>query len=77
MKELKTKTIHYFLHFFLQVLSLKEELFRYETNILTGGAGIRYFGADASGQYREDKVSIYIRAVSTAKWKSLENRLYD
>lgn len=44
----------------------------YETNILTGGAGIRYFGADASGQYREDRVSIYIRAVSTSNGKVLK-----
>ena len=44
----------------------------YETNILSGGAGIRYFGADASGQYREDRVSIYIRAVSTANGKVLK-----
>ncbi len=44
----------------------------YETNILTGGAGFRYFGADVSGQYREDRVSIYIRAVSTANGKILK-----
>lgn len=41
---------------------LEGGIISYETNILTGGAGIRYFGADASGQYREDRVSIYIRS---------------
>ncbi len=51
---------------------LEGGIISYETNILTGGAGIRYFGADASGQYREDKVSIYIRAVSTANGKVLK-----
>lgn len=44
----------------------------YETNIFTGGAGLRYFGADASSQYREDRVSIYLRAVSTGNGKVLK-----
>lgn len=44
----------------------------YETNIFTGGAGVRYFGADASSQYREDRVSIYLRAVSTNNGKILK-----
>jgi curli production assembly/transport component CsgG len=51
---------------------LEGGIISYESNILTGGAGIRYFGADASGQYREDRVSIYIRAVSTANGKVLK-----
>lgn len=37
----------------------------YDANIISGGAGIRYFGAGASGQYRQDRVSIYLRAVSS------------
>lgn len=44
----------------------------YETNVLTGGAGVRYMGVDLSGQYREDRISIYIRAVSTANGKVLK-----
>lgn len=51
---------------------LEGGIISYETNILTGGAGIRYFGASISGQYREDRVSIYIRAVSTANGKVLK-----
>lgn len=51
---------------------LEGGIISYESNILTGGAGIRYFGADASGSYREDRVSIYIRAVSTANGKVLK-----
>jgi curli production assembly/transport component CsgG len=43
----------------------------YETNIFTGGAGLRYFGTDASAQYREDRVTIYLRAVSTSNGKIL------
>lgn len=44
----------------------------YETNVFTGGAGIRYFGTDASAQYREDRVTIYLRAVSTSNGKILK-----
>ena len=44
----------------------------YETNVYTGGAGVRYFGTDASAQYREDRVSIYLRAVSTSNGKILK-----
>lgn len=44
----------------------------YETNIFTGGAGLRYFGTDVSSQYREDRVSIYLRAVSTSNGKILK-----
>lgn len=51
---------------------LEGGIISYDTNILTGGAGIRYFGTDASGQYREDRVSIYIRAVSTSNGKVLK-----
>ena len=51
---------------------LEGGIISYESNILTGGAGIRYFGADASGQYREDRVSIYIRAVSSSNGKVLK-----
>lgn len=51
---------------------LEGGIISYESNILTGGAGVRYFGADLSGQYREDRVSIYIRAVSTANGKILK-----
>jgi len=51
---------------------LEGGIISYESNILTGGAGIRYFGADISGQYREDRVSIYIRAISSANGKVLK-----
>ncbi|MCH7414656.1 hypothetical protein MM213_14240 [Belliella sp. R4-6] len=45
----------------------------YESNVYTGGAGVRYFGADASAQYREDRVSIYLRAISTSNGKILKS----
>ncbi len=36
----------------------------YDTNVMTGGAGAQYLGIGASTQYREDAVSVYLRAVS-------------
>lgn len=36
----------------------------YDTNTRTGGAGARYLGIGAFTQYREDAVSVYLRAVS-------------
>jgi len=44
----------------------------YDTNIITGGAGARYFGAGGSAKYRQDRISIYLRAVSTSNGKILK-----
>ncbi len=44
----------------------------YESNIRTGGIGARYFGTGTSGQYREDQVTIYLRAVSTSTGRILK-----
>lgn len=44
----------------------------YDTNIITGGAGMRYFGAGGSTKYRQDRLSIYLRAVSTSNGKVLK-----
>lgn len=44
----------------------------FDSNVLTGGAGARYFGAGASAQYREDRVTIYLRAVSTGNGRILK-----
>ncbi|HET6528286.1 MAG TPA: CsgG/HfaB family protein [Balneolaceae bacterium] len=45
----------------------------YDTNIITSGAGIRYFGAGISGQFRKDRVTIYLRAVSTQTGRILKS----
>lgn len=44
----------------------------YETNVFTGGAGLRYFGTDISSQYREDRITIYLRAISTSNGKIIK-----
>lgn len=44
----------------------------YDSNILTGGVGARYFGTGASSKYREDRITIYLRAVSTSNGKILK-----
>lgn len=44
----------------------------YDTNIITGGAGVRYLGMGGSGQFRKDQVTIYLRAVSTQTGRILK-----
>lgn len=44
----------------------------YDSNILTGGFGARYFGAGASAKYRQDRISVYLRLVSTSNGKILK-----
>jgi curli production assembly/transport component CsgG len=44
----------------------------FDSNVLTGGSGARYFGAGASTEYREDRVTIYLRAVSTSNGRVLK-----
>ena len=36
----------------------------YDTNLVTGGAGAQYLGIGAATEYRQDSVSVYLRAVS-------------
>lgn len=51
---------------------LEGGIISYDSNIITGGAGARYFGSGASTQYRQDRISIYLRAVSTSSGKILK-----
>lgn len=44
----------------------------YDTNVITGGAGARYFGIGGSTEYREDRITVYLRAVSTNNGKVLK-----
>jgi curli production assembly/transport component CsgG len=44
----------------------------YDANIITGGAGLKYFGAGGSAQYRQDRVTVYLRAVATKTGKILK-----
>lgn len=44
----------------------------YDYNFVTGGGGLRYFGAGASTQYRQDRVTVYLRAVATKSGKILK-----
>ncbi len=36
----------------------------YDSNISTGGLGAKYFGAGGAAEYRVDRVTVYLRAVS-------------
>ncbi|WP_452221107.1 CsgG/HfaB family protein [Lacinutrix salivirga] len=53
-------------------LMLEGGIISYDTNIITGGAGARYFGAGASTRYRQDRITIYLRAVSTSNGEILK-----
>ncbi|MBO0937489.1 CsgG/HfaB family protein [Fibrella sp. HMF5335] len=44
----------------------------YDANIITGGAGLRYFSSGGSTQYRQDRVTVYLRAVATRSGKILK-----
>lgn len=51
---------------------LEGGIISYDSNILTGGFGARYFGAGGSSRYRQDRISIYLRLVSTSNGKILK-----
>lgn len=51
---------------------LEGGIISYDSNILTGGVGARYFGVGGSTQYRQDRITIYLRAVSTATGEVLK-----
>jgi curli production assembly/transport component CsgG len=44
----------------------------FDSNLMTGGAGARYFGLGSSGQYRVDRITIYLRAISTSNGRILK-----
>lgn len=45
----------------------------YDSNIITGGFGARYFGAGANVKYRQDRVTVYLRMISTSNGKILKS----
>lgn len=45
----------------------------FDSNIITGGFGARYFGAGSSTRYRQDRVTIYLRLVSTSNGEILKS----
>ncbi len=53
-------------------LLLEGGIIGYDTNLLTSGVGVRYFGAGGSGQIRQDQVTIYLRAISTQNGRVLK-----
>lgn len=54
---------------------LEGGIISYDSDIITGGFGARYFGAGGSTRYRQDRISIYLRLVSTSNGKIL-NTVY-
>ena len=44
---------------------LEGGIISYDTNVMTGGIGARYFGIGGGTQYRQDRVTVYLRVVSS------------
>jgi len=53
-------------------LILEGGVISYDTNIITGGIGARYFGMGGSAKYRQDRITVYLRAVSTSNGEILK-----
>jgi curli production assembly/transport component CsgG len=53
-------------------IMLEGGIIGYDTNVMTGGAGARFFGIGASGEFRQDQVTVYLRAVSTQSGRILK-----
>ncbi len=53
-------------------LILEGGIVSYDTNIVTGGIGVRYFGLGGSARYRQDRITVYLRAVSTTNGEILK-----
>ena len=52
---------------------LEGGIISYETNLVTGGIGVRYFGLGGSAEVRQDRVTIYLRAVAVKNGKILKS----
>jgi curli production assembly/transport component CsgG len=53
-------------------LLLEGGIISYDTNIMTGGIGARYFGVGGSAKYRQDRITVYLRAISTSNGEILK-----
>jgi len=52
---------------------LEGGIISYDSNVLTGGFGAKYFGLGGNVEYRKDQVTIYLRAVSVKSGKILKS----
>ncbi len=52
---------------------LEGGIISYDTNVITGGSGFRLLGIGTSGQFTQNQITIYLRAVSVKNGKILEN----
>ncbi len=52
---------------------LEGGIIAYETNLLTGGVGARYFGIGGSSEFRRDTVTTMLRAISVSNGEVLSN----
>nr|WP_281253169.1 CsgG/HfaB family protein [Rubricoccus marinus] len=45
----------------------------YDSNVITGGAGARLLGVGGSGEFRQDQITLYLRAVSVQNGRVLKS----
>ncbi len=54
-------------------LIIEGSIIAYDTNVRTGGAGARYLGIGGSKQYREDQVTVNLRAINVKNGRILQS----
>lgn len=54
-------------------VTLEGGIISYETNTVTGGFGARYLGMGGHTEFRQDQVTLYLRAVATKSGRVLNN----
>lgn len=54
-------------------ITLEGGIISYDTNVQTGGVGARFLGIGGSTQYRTNRVTVYLRAVSVRTGEVLAN----
>ncbi len=54
-------------------LIIEGSIIAYDSNVRTGGAGARYLGVGLSGKYREDQVTINLRAINVKNGRVLHS----
>jgi curli production assembly/transport component CsgG len=62
--------------FVVRWVLLEGGIISYDSNIITGGFGARYFGAGGSVKIQTRSVTVYLRMVSTSNGKILNRCMF-
>jgi curli production assembly/transport component CsgG len=64
LKEDQKNNMDYLPPLLYAAILLEGGIISYDTNLITGGFGVKYFGVGGSTQIRSDQLSIYLRTIS-------------